>query len=60
MDVNTLHRIAIDNADAVVFLTPEPDQELLEYISQKGIPVLSKQDIDEKGVAQFPDFYESI
>lgn len=60
MDVNTLHRIAIDNADAVVFLTPEPDPELLQYISQKGLPVLTKQDIDEKGVAQFPDFYESI
>ncbi|MDE5663033.1 MAG: glycogen/starch synthase [Muribaculaceae bacterium] len=60
MDVNTLHRIAIDNSDAVVFLTPDPDPALAEYVAQKGLPVLTRQDVDEKGVAQFPDFYESI
>lgn len=60
MDVNSLHRIAIDNADAVVFLTDTPDPDLLARVNELGLPVLTKQEIDDKGVAAFPAFYESL
>lgn len=60
MDVNTLHRIAIDNSDGVVFLTETPDPDLLEYVRQRNIPVLTKEEVDEKGLTVFPEFYETL
>ncbi|MDE6010541.1 MAG: glycogen/starch synthase, partial [Muribaculaceae bacterium] len=60
MDVNSLHRMAIDNSDAVVFLTETPDPDLLEQAKSLGLPVLTKQEIDEKGLSAFPEFYETL
>lgn len=60
MDVNSLHMMAIDNADAVVFLTETPDPDILSRVKELGLPVLTKQEINEKGVSAFQDFYESI
>lgn len=60
MDVNSLHRMAIDHSDAVVFLTETPDESLMEYVKSKNLPVLTKAEIDEKGLPAFPEFYEKI
>ncbi len=60
MDVNTLHRMAIDNADAVVFLTETPDPELAQIVADKRLPVLHKSEIDEKGTEVFQQFYENL
>ncbi|MBD5371664.1 MAG: glycogen/starch synthase [Bacteroides sp.] len=60
MDVNDLHRIAIDNADGVVFLTETPDPQLLEYVESLGIPYMTRDKISEEGTAAFPTFYETL
>ena len=60
MDVNTLHRIGIDNSQAVIFLTDTPDQELLKYAQERGLPVMTKEEVEKKGLAGFPEFYDSI
>lgn len=60
LDVNSLHRIAIDHSDAVVFLTDIPDPELLRYAETRNLPILTKAEIDEKGLTAFPDFYDTL
>lgn len=60
LDVNSLHKMAIDNADGVVLLTETPDPSLLDYIKERNIPVLTKEQINEKGLAAFPEFYETV
>lgn len=60
MDVNTLHRIGIDYSQAVIFLTDNPDQELLKYAQERGLPVMTKEEVEKKGLAGFPEFYDSI
>ena len=59
LDVNTLHKMAIECASGVVFLTPEPDPELLRFVEEKKIPYILKEDAD-KGKAAFVEFYDTL
>lgn len=58
-DVNLLHKLAIENADGVVILDENISPELMEYISAKNIPILSKEKA-EKGKPEFVEFYASL
>lgn len=58
-DVNTLHLMAIDNADAVVFHTPTPDPVLLEAVTRRGIPYITATP-DGSDVQAYKDFYNSL
>lgn len=58
-DVNTLHLMAIDNADAVVFHTPEPDPVLLEAVKRRGTPYITALP-DGSDVQAYKDFYNSL
>ncbi len=58
-DVNTLHLMAIDNADAVVFHTPTPDPVLLEAVTRRGIPYITAAP-DGSDVQTYKDFYNSL
>ncbi len=58
-DFNTLHLMAIDNADAVVFHTPTPDPVLLEAVTRRGIPYITAQP-DGSDVQVYKDFYNSL
>lgn len=59
LDVNTLHKMAIECAQGVVFLTPQPDPELLKIVEEKGIPFITRQQADE-GKAAFVDLYSRL
>lgn len=59
LSVNDLHKIAIDSASGVVFLTDTPDPELLDYVNAKGIPFMLKEEA-LKGKESFLAFYEKI
>lgn len=58
-DINTLHLMAIDNADAVVFHTPTPNPVLLEAVTRRGIPYITAQS-DGSDVQAYKDFYNSL
>lgn len=58
-DVNTLHAMAIDNADAVIFDTDTPDAALLERARARGIRVLTRADL-AGGVETYKTFYSSL
>ena len=58
-DVNTLHKLAIDCAAGIVFLTDTPDPVLLEYVKSKNLPYLLKEDA-LKGAEAFIPFYDSL
>lgn len=59
LDVNTLHKMAINRASGVVFMTETPDPELLELVNSRGIPYILKEDA-LKGVDVFKDFYSKL
>ena len=59
LDTNLLHKIAIDNSDAVIFHMPEPPKELLERAKERGIPVLLHDKLDEGGQA-ISEFYKQL
>lgn len=54
-----LHRMAIDNADGVIFMTDEPDSELLSAVEAKGIPYLKKEDADGN-LDAYIEFYDKL
>lgn len=58
-DVNTLHKMAIDCASAVVFLTDTPDPELLQYVNERNIPWIPKEQA-LKGKPEFVELYNNI
>lgn len=58
-DVNTLHKMAIELAQGVVFLTEEPDPEILSFVEEKGIPYIFK-DVARKGKSEFTELYTKI
>lgn len=58
-DVNTLHKMAIELADGVIFLTDEPDNELLEMVKSKNLPYLTKEQAIA-GKPAFIEFYDSF
>lgn len=61
MELNTrlLHIIAIDNSDAVIFHTPEPDRILQERAEKKGIPMIFHNKLDTDGLA-ISEFYKVL
>lgn len=59
LNVNTLHKMAIDCASGVAFLTDTPDDELLEYVKSKDIPYMLKEEA-MKGPEAFKDFYKKV
>ena len=61
MEKNTrlLHRMAIDNSDGVIFMTDEPDHELLAAVEAKGIPYLRKEEADGN-LEAYIEFYDKL
>lgn len=60
MEKNTklLHRMAIDNSDGVVFMTDEPDPDLLAAVEARGIPFMTKDQV--KSIDSYTEFYDQI
>ncbi|MDE6272924.1 MAG: glycogen/starch synthase [Muribaculaceae bacterium] len=58
-DVNTLHKMAIELSHGVVFLTDEPDPEILAFVEEKGIPYITKETA-QKGKPEFIELYAKI
>lgn len=58
-DVNTLHKMAIANADGVIFLTETPDENLLAMVKERGIPYALKEEMAE-GTPAFLAFYDKL
>ena len=56
-NTNLLHRMAIDNSDGVIFLTDEPDPDLLAAVEAKGIPYLTK---DQAPIDAYIEFYDKL
>ena len=54
-----LHRMAIDNSDGVIFMTDEPDPELLAAVEAKGIPYMTKQQA-EGNIEAYIEFYDKL
>ncbi|MDE7345626.1 MAG: glycogen/starch synthase [Muribaculaceae bacterium] len=54
-----LHRMAIDNSDGVIFMTDEPDADLLEAVEAKGIPYLRKEEA-EGNLEAYIEFYDKL
>lgn len=58
-DPNIFHKMAINYSDAVVFATPEPDPELLEFANSKKLPVIHIP-FGEADMAKYKEFYDSL
>ncbi len=58
MNTDLLHRMAIDNSDAVVFMTDTPDPALLAAVEARKIPYMTKDQIT--GIDSFVEFYDKI
>lgn len=60
-DFNTklLHRMAIDNSDGVIFMTDEPDADLLAAVEAKGIPYLKKEQV-AGNIEAYIEFYDKL
>lgn len=58
-DVKTLHKMALEFADGVVFLTDEPDPDILTLVEEKGIPYITKE-VAAQGKPAFVDFYAKV
>ena len=59
VDYIALSKIAIENSDGVVQLTEKVDDELLQFVEQKGIPFLPYNE-QEKRAEEFLEFYKSL
>ena len=58
-DVNMLHKIGIEGANAVIFYDPEADPQLIEHVKQSGKPFLTADQITGDPDV-FADFFKSI
>lgn len=60
LEFNTslLHRMAIDNSNGVIFMTDEPDPELLAVVEERGIPYLTKE--QAANLDAYIDFYDKL
>lgn len=60
MELNThlLHKMAIDNSDGVIFMTDEPDPQLLAAVEAKGIPYLTKE--QAAPIEAYIEFYDKL
>lgn len=59
LDTLTMHKLAIEYSDAVIFHTETPDPELLQIVKQRGIPYLTKKQIDPEMEA-YDAFYKAL
>lgn len=59
LDTKLLHRMAISSSDAVIFLTDEPDLDLLEFARKRKLPVLLREQLDENFEA-YDEFYKKL
>lgn len=61
LDKNTklLHLMAIDNCDGVIFMTEQPDADLLAAVDAKGIPYMRKEEA-ESNLEAYIEFYDKL
>lgn len=59
LDTKLFHRMAIASSDAVIFLTDEPDPELLELARSRNLPVMLKEQVDGNFEA-YDAFYKEM
>lgn len=59
LDVNLLHSIAIDHADAVIFHSEEPPAVLKQRAEERGIPILYRSQLDD-GTHTIAEFYKQL
>ena len=59
IDINTIHKLAIDHSDGVIFNHADIDEELIKYVKAKGIPCLSYEKYSE-GMDSLTEFYKSF
>lgn len=57
-DTMTLHRMAIENSDGVIFMTDQPDAGLLALVQEMGIPFRTKDQLPS--LDAYTEFYDSI
>lgn len=57
--LKTLVQVAIAHADGLVRASEEIDEELLQYINDRGVPVLEKPDDEEIGKV-YSGFYDKL
>lgn len=59
LDINAMHKIAIEYSDAVVFGTENIDPELIEFVEAKGLPYLTHEKASE-GIDAYNEIYNSL
>ena len=59
LDTKLLHRMAIDNSDGVIFMTEQPDPDLLAAVEAKGIPYMTKEEA-EGNLEAYIEFYDKL
>jgi tetratricopeptide (TPR) repeat protein len=59
LDINAMHKIAIEYSDAVVFGTENVDPELIEFVEAKGLPYLTHEKASE-GIDAYNEIYNSL
>lgn len=59
LDINLLHKIAIDHSNAVIVNDPDVSEELMTYIKESGKPVLMAQDMALES-DKYQEFYNSL
>lgn len=59
VEADDMARLALNYADAVVLSSPAVNKTLLDYASQKGLPVLPYVENDDYG-KRFGDFFDSL
>lgn len=59
LDTDTLHKMAIDNSQAVIIRDPEISEDLLEYIKQSGKPFLTAEQA-QSGPEAYDEFFKSL
>ena len=58
LDTRLLHRMAIDNSHGVIFLTDQPDPELLAAVEARGIPYMTKEQASTMDA--YAEFYDKL
>ncbi|MCM1491506.1 MAG: glycogen/starch synthase [Muribaculum sp.] len=58
LNTSLLHRMAIDNSNGVIFMTDQPDPELLAIVEQRGIPYMTKEQAES--LDAYTDFYDKL
>ena len=59
LDINLLHKLGVDFADAIIINDPDIDENLLKYINESGKPVLMDQDLEQNS-QKYLDFYNTL